>query len=259
MGILEIVLIILGLAIFILSFAIPEKKEKMLQDKIEMTENLISELVDEQLDVVADKLEEVMDDKKEEHIERIERRLERLTNEKILAVGEYSDTVLEDIKKNHDEVVFLYDMLNNKHKSLNELVSKVETLKKENITENLDSMETADKKNKTGKSNGTGKLPKTSVMGKDKAVESNEIPEQNFAPLKPETVSIRREHKAVNEGMESVKNTTLQFSKKNSEGPNNNERILELHKEGKTNMIIAKELGLGVGEVKLVIDLFQEG
>jgi DNA-binding NarL/FixJ family response regulator len=38
---------------------------------------------------------------------------------------------------------------------------------------------------------------------------------------------------------------------------NNNDRILALHKEGKSNMAIAKELGLGVGEVKLVIDLFK--
>ena len=38
---------------------------------------------------------------------------------------------------------------------------------------------------------------------------------------------------------------------------NSNERILELHKAGKSNMTIAKELGLGIGEVKLVIDLFE--
>lgn len=40
-------------------------------------------------------------------------------------------------------------------------------------------------------------------------------------------------------------------------GRNNNERILELHNAGKSNVAIAKELGLGVGEVKLVIGLFE--
>ena len=30
-----------------------------------------------------------------------------------------------------------------------------------------------------------------------------------------------------------------------------------MHNEGKSNMAIAKELGLGIGEVKLVIDLFK--
>ena len=42
-----------------------------------------------------------------------------------------------------------------------------------------------------------------------------------------------------------------------SNGMNSNDRILSLHKEGKSNMAIAKELGLGIGEVKLVIDLFE--
>lgn len=38
---------------------------------------------------------------------------------------------------------------------------------------------------------------------------------------------------------------------------NNNHVILELYNEGKTIMEIAKLLGKGQGEVKLVIDLFQ--
>ena len=38
---------------------------------------------------------------------------------------------------------------------------------------------------------------------------------------------------------------------------NNNDRILSLHKQGVSNVDIAKELGLGVGEVKLVISLFK--
>ena len=41
------------------------------------------------------------------------------------------------------------------------------------------------------------------------------------------------------------------------EGQNNNEKILEMHKQGKSTVAIAKELGLGVGEVKLVIDLYK--
>ncbi len=39
---------------------------------------------------------------------------------------------------------------------------------------------------------------------------------------------------------------------------NSNEKIRELHKAGKSNMAIAKELGLGIGEVKLVLDLFAD-
>lgn len=43
-----------------------------------------------------------------------------------------------------------------------------------------------------------------------------------------------------------------------TDSSNKNERVLALHKQGKSNVAIAKELGLGVGEVKLIIDLFKE-
>ena len=40
---------------------------------------------------------------------------------------------------------------------------------------------------------------------------------------------------------------------------NHNPQILRLYKSGKNIVEIAKELGLGKGEVKLVIDLYNEG
>ena len=39
---------------------------------------------------------------------------------------------------------------------------------------------------------------------------------------------------------------------------NHNAAILELHRQGASEIEIAKELGLGVGEVKLVLGLFRE-
>ena len=41
------------------------------------------------------------------------------------------------------------------------------------------------------------------------------------------------------------------------QGRNYNDRVLELYKSGKSNVAIARELNLGVGEVKLVIDLYK--
>lgn len=71
---------------------------------------------------VQDKVEETSEDV----VEKAERSLERLTNEKIMAVNEYSDTVLQEIHKNHEEAMFLYDMLNNKHANIKDTVSKVD-------------------------------------------------------------------------------------------------------------------------------------
>ena len=38
---------------------------------------------------------------------------------------------------------------------------------------------------------------------------------------------------------------------------NKNHQILELHRQGHSEVAIARQLDLGVGEVKLVIDLFE--
>ena len=49
----------------------------------------------------------------------------------------------------------------------------------------------------------------------------------------------------------------MSMSDTNSQVENNNDKILRMYKEGMSNVDIAKELGLGVGEVKLVINLFK--
>ncbi len=49
----------------------------------------------------------------------------------------------------------------------------------------------------------------------------------------------------------------LQFGHEDDNSANHNERILQMHRMGRSNMAIAKDLGLGIGEVKLVIDLFE--
>ena len=148
---------------------------------------------------VQDKVEETSEDV----VEKAERSLERLTNEKIMAVNEYSDTVLQEIHKNHEEAMFLYDMLNNKHANIKDTVSKV-----------------------------------------DKAVKAAE----DKVKAIDDTPSVKTE--AVSPEIGFMGETA-------EEGQNNNEKILEMHRQGKSTVAIARELGLGVGEVKLVIDLYK--
>ena len=66
-----------------------------------------------------------------------------------------------------------------------------------------------------------------------------------------------RKGAARNRAQENTPSVDIQFAQGRDNGGNSNERILALHKAGKSNMAIAKELGLGLGEVKLVIDLFE--
>ena len=45
-----------------------------------------------------------------------------------MAINEYSDTVLEQINKSHNEIMFLYSMLNDKHKELTDLAGELSSL-----------------------------------------------------------------------------------------------------------------------------------
>lgn len=155
-----------------------------------------------------------------------ERELSKVSNEKIMAVSEYSDTVLAEIDKNHKEAMFLYDMLNDKHKDIGRTIDLATDFK------GLD-----DIAEETFETN----TPVAEVSAYEEASAETQTADSNSV-------------KETKSGTLQMNQTDISFMQ---DGGNNNERILELHKQGKSNVSIAKELGLGVGEVKLVIDLFE--
>ena len=86
-----------------------------------------------------------------------------------------------------------------------------------------------------------------------------EIKEFSFAEQAPHIERPQnQESQAANLGNTvSAKKDTPVEEKEESLPENNNDKILRLHKQGMSSVDIAKELGLGVGEVKLVINLFK--
>lgn len=221
MGMLEVVLLIAGIVIFVGSFLLPSGKESGINKEAAKEE--IKGLVEEEMQTVRSQMQDKMDETSEDALEKAERSLERLTNEKIMAVNEYSDTVLQEIHKNHEEAMFLYDMLNNKHANIKDTVSKMDQAVK--AAENQAKIKTEEPREQ--------QMEKTS---EEKPVEVQE----NTEP------------------MELAGSPEIGFMGETAEeGQNNNEKILEMHRQGKSTVAIAKELGLGVGEVKLVIDLYK--
>ncbi len=300
MGVLEMVLLGAGAVIFIASFCIPVKKEELHEETKKLAEEEVKNLVSGELENVRTKLTEMSDEEMQHQIEKSERSMERISNEKIMAVGEYSDTVLEEIHKNHQEVVFLYDMLNDKQSKLTETLGKADKNIKELLQEVKDSEITvrenlAQSVQMVSQAAARAEIPAYSPVEEpsyeeafqgSRAPEKEKVPEEketpDFVPFKPEKVEVvpkrtrtrkstAKKKTAASETAEApvaegsgeqprTENADVELllsgSKKKS-GKNSNERILELHKAGKSNMAIAKELGLGIGEVKLVIDLYE--
>ncbi|MBU5429319.1 hypothetical protein KQI22_04435 [Kineothrix sp. MSJ-39] len=327
---LEILLLILGAVIFIASFIVPESKSELDAADRQLTQEKLQELLQEEMKNVRSQVTDAVDETIHYSMEKTERGLERLTNEKMTAVSEYAQTVLEDIHKNHEEVMFLYDMLNNKHENLKETATEVSMAVKEanaKVSE-LDAARAAEPEidpdvpvepvmedARTGEPiveenfepislSGIEKLKRRedSLHEMDKAAESvvkkaiaqsPVIPKEKKAATaeekaeKPAEPAVKTEEKiAVKpaakpaEKAKTAENKPKKVAKAKAEAKtkqqtlengdialslqpitdssNKNERVLALHKQGKSNVAIAKELGLGVGEVKLIIDLFKE-
>ena len=274
MNITELILLIFGGIVFTVSFFLPSGGKKEKDGISKADEEEIKEIIGREVEEAKTQISDIVDETITYSMEKTERSMERLTNEKIMAVNEYSDTVLEQINKNHKEAVFLYDMLNDKHENLKSTVSEA--------------VKTASEVKKTVKD-----AEVTAREAKEQAVEIKEqipapVPEKEFVPIQaprvevtdgsataeiekePEKPKIKTTRKVKPEASASKEEAvdpekTEKASKVDlsmaapgkTGGRNSNERILELHKAGKSNMAIAKELGLGIGEVKLVIDLFE--
>lgn len=300
--ILGYVLLAIGVAAFVLSFVIPAKSED--EKAIEFSEDMIKNLVGKEVASAKGQITDIVDETISYAMEKTERSMDRITNEKMMAVNEYSDTVLSEINKNHQEVVFLYDMLNDKHENIKTTVSEVEKtaseVKQAVKDAELTAMETRQQAKEVQESIEKSKTEEfvpeyTTSNGRMSALDrlrmasnATEVDFTPFNPSKVETLEIKDDKPVPKKRTTKPKvkeeavilgdaaDISLNKADNNFElvqtgpnlnlgdnpvgktgGRNNNERILDLHNRGKSNMAIAKELGLGIGEVKLVIDLFE--
>ena len=213
----EISLIIIGLIFIVVSFFLQEKLSQKDIDQItSLSDRELKIIVEKQLKNADSKVEDAVDEKLEEIMAASERVMERTSNEKIMAISEYSDTVLESMNKTHNEIMFLYSMLNDKHKELTDLAGELSS------------------------------LPNTLKSVTPEVQKRYE-----------ETVSFVESQVEKAEPMQKEELLEAAVTMTDSER-NHNDDILFLHSAGKSDVDIAKELGLGLGEVKLVIGLYKE-
>lgn len=302
MELMEIVLLFAGAAIFFASFFIPEKKNGR-SDGDTLTKEQIQDIFDEEYEDARQRISRLTDETIEYSMEKAERSLERVLNEKMMTFGEYSDSVMEQIGNNHQETVFMYDMLNNSKQDLTNLLLQTDKsaqdayqLSQDALTAGESAKEIAEEANKTARAARARakKAQEQAVVAEEKMLlarknaqgesavveqqtgierirmagsgETAPTPVKEKAPVEKRRINkvpVRKSavkpevHNLAEEMLLDGKDVNLKFTPDEESSVNSNERILELHKRGKSNVAIAKSLGLGVGEVKLVIDLFE--
>ncbi len=224
---LEIILILIGVTFLVVSFFVQDKLSAKDIDKIaQMSESELNILIERQLRGADAKIEEKIETQFDEAMEIAERGMEKLSNQKIMAISDYSDTVLDSMNKSHNEIMFLYNMLNDKHDDLTKLAGELQEF--------------------------SVQMRNTQGEIWDKLADATEqignrvMTYENSADFSEQELMQEFVHEV--NGVEG----------EDQQETNHNNRILELHKEGISDVDIAKTLGLGLGEVKFVIGLFEE-
>ena len=219
MTIVEITLIIIGIIFLIGSFMVKDKlSAKDINYISQLSEKELGIIVSNQLKKAENQIVTTVNETIDETSEITKRELEKETNEKIMAISQYSDTVLESMNKSHNEIMFLYSMLNDKHKDLTDLAVQLQ--------------EFSSNMKKTEKEI-LGKLAEAASEIENNVENSIEINESEVLKA-------------------SVSANIMQ-----DENQNHNMQILSLHAQGASDVEIAKQLGLGLGEVKLVLGLYK--
>ena len=124
MSFYEIVLFILGAAFFIISFFVGNEAEND-------TKTAAFVLDDEKMKEVADKVQSKIKDEAENYLNEAEDKLKSLSNDTIISVDDFSKQTLERIAHNHEEVVFMYHMLQTKEEDLKKLAESLQSTKNE--------------------------------------------------------------------------------------------------------------------------------
>ena len=161
-------------------------------------------------------------------------------------MNDYAESVLGEINRNHNETVFLYDMLNEKAKEIKTTVKDANNTKRqvEKIHAEVKASDDVPADNNTDAVNESKKQEKDSMDTKDIA--------------KERLTALNKKNNEKIKSSEGKRKVNRQVEKLDPD-MSSNEKILKLNEMGVSVKEIAKQLNLGIGEVKLVIDLYKGG
>lgn len=234
MTMIEIILLLVGCVFMIGSFFISEKLSSSELNKIaELSEDELKKIIEREVNNAGTQMDEVIEQKIEEAGEQAERAMEKESNEQIMQIHEYSETVMESMKKTHDEIMFLYSMLNDKHTEMTSMTGDLQRLAADirNLQENL-----------SAKAGTSIRKP----VAESHVVQQPVMKQNAVVQPMTETIDVQPEPEQKTEKPETA----------DAQGMSN-DMILKLYEQGLSKVEIAKQLGRGLGEVNLVIELYK--
>lgn len=294
MDIIVIICLIIGVGCIGASFFIKEKADIDNHEKEKIAEEIRGRaLSEDSVKKVMTRVEKGFSEKlsaiSEDKLGGFADKMSEIANDKMLAINDMSGQLMEKIEQNHKEVIFLYDMLNEKSDYLKDFSAKIDGLRHE--------LEREEERIKALNNNLDDKMIKVkevrqTVIAKPvapvevKQEKSRRVPtgiEQAKAAIKPaevpaqakNLVKMKKEVEDIPSDINDIFDTDERDIFKDAEVPeiteeideidlspelteelSTNDKILKMHSEGKSVMEISKELGMGQGEVQLILGLY---
>ena len=294
MDIIVIICLIIGVGCIGASFFIKEKADIDNHEKEKIAEEIRGRaLSEDSVKKVMTRVEKGFSEKlsaiSEDKLGGFADKMSEIANDKMLAINDMSGQLMEKIEQNHKEVIFLYDMLNEKSDYLKDFSAKIDGLRHE--------IEREEERIKALNNDLDDKMIKVkevrqTVIAKPvapvevKQEKSRRVPtgiEQAKAAIKPaevpaqakNLVKMKKEVEDIPSDINDIFVTDERDIFKDAEVPeitaeideidlspelteelSTNDKILKMHSEGKSVMEISKELGMGQGEVQLILGLY---
>ena len=297
MDTIVIICLIIGIACVGASFFIKEKADIDNNEKEKIVEEIRGKaLSEESIKKVMTRVEKGFTEKltgiSEEKLIGSADRLSEITNDKMLAINDMSGQLMEKIEQNHKEVIFLYDMLNEKSDYLKDFSAKIDGMRRElekeearikALNNDLD-----DKVIKVKEVRQTviakpaapvapkQEKPRKAPTGIEQAkavVKADEVPAQAKNLVKMQEKEAENIQTEINDIFETDEKDFLadaevpeiieeideiDLSNDFAEELSTNDKILKMHSEGKSVVEISKALSMGQGEVQLILGLYSK-
>lgn len=261
---LIIVMILIGCLFVAASFMVSEKlSERDVEAMKEVTKSHIEVLIKDRMADASSEMEDILANKIDQAMEKMDSKTDKETVEKIMEISEYAKPVLENMEKARSEVNFIYAMLGEKQEAIKTTTVDIQEIQlrlgqiNDSVEYKLKELNALSEK-VDGVIDRAAAIENKAVFNSNTESESYEIPEVTEPLLQLGTEEIE----------ETAKKTSNRGRKKKEEdnGPivmpqgvdkhNLNMEILNMHDEGLDSVEIARRLGIGQGEVKLVLGLY---
>lgn len=294
MDIIVIICLIIGVGCIGASFFIKEKADINNHEKEKIVEEIRGRaLSEDSVKKVMARVEKGFSEKlsaiSEDKLGGFADKMSEIANDKMLAINDMSGQLMEKIEQNHKEVIFLYDMLNEKSDYLKDFSAKIDGLRHElereedrikALNNDLDDKMIKVKEVRQTviakpvapvevKQEKSRRVP-TGIEQAKAAIKPAEVPAQakNLVKMKKEVEDIPSDINDIFDADErdifkdaevpeiTAEIDEIDLSPELTEELSTNDKILKMHSEGKSVMEISKELGMGQGEVQLILGLY---